>query len=221
MRGSTVQRVLGLCLALVAMLPAGALAQSKVVKDKEQVTFNEIERGFFLGTAAGAYVMFNAPGTTVRPLTYGPTTRIDIGGDIGERVVANVFLQASSFRASSAYTGTAGSVAGTGLAKSGDFYLLSPGASVRVNLVGFEDSQEVKRLWLFVRAAGGAAFMFPQSLLPDIQLMVQASPGIEYFTRLRHFSLGLEATFAVLIPLAGPSGPTFGLTVTPTLRYSF
>ena len=43
-----------------------------------------------------------------------------------------------------------------------------------------------------------------------------AGPGIEYFTRLRHFSIGLEATGSYLVNTG-----TIGFSVSPNLRFAF
>jgi hypothetical protein len=196
-------------LLTVLLLPSFALAQAKTLKDKEEIKFNEIERGFTMGGAAGYWSFFNAPGSN-RPYAGGITARLDIGYDFGERVVGGIMLQVASNHAGSDYTGTTGSSA------SGDFSELMPGISVKVNLVGFNDNQDVKRLWVYVRGSAAAGLYFPKTLIDKFDLMVQGGAGIEYFTKLRHFALGLEANF-VLMALTG----TFGLTVTPTLRYSF
>src|SRR6185436_13248395 len=109
----------------------------------------EIERGFTIGGAAGFWMFFNAPGGSfqgsTRPASVGQTVRIDIGADIASRVVAAVMLQASTNRAGSDYLGT------TGVSASGDFSELMPGVSVKFNIVGFNDNQDVERLWIYVR----------------------------------------------------------------------
>jgi hypothetical protein len=47
-------------------------------------------------------------------------------------------------------------------------------------------------------------------------VLIFAGPGIEYYTRLRHFSIGLEADF-----LFFALTQSIGFTVTPMLRYVF
>lgn len=94
--------------------------------------------------------------------------------------------------------------------------MLGGGLAAKLNLIGFADSQDVKRLWVYIRAAGGVNFYFPRDLIKEMDVMLQGGAGIEYYTRLRHFAIGLEANFLVFLQTA-----TFGMTVTPTLRYSF
>ena len=50
-----------LLLLIVAIAPSLALAQTKELKDKPQSTFNEIERGFYLGITAGFWSLINPP----------------------------------------------------------------------------------------------------------------------------------------------------------------
>jgi len=197
-------------LPLLMLVPCVALAQGKTLKDKEEIKFNEIERGFTVGGGAGFWVFFNAPCTT-RPVSLGQTVRIDIGGDFGERVVAGVMLQAATNKAGSDYLGT------TGVSASGDFSELMPGVGVKVNIVGFEDNQDVKRTWIYWRVAGAAVLYFPKTLIDKFDIMLQGGIGVEYYTKLRHFAVGLEASFVfmALTQTVGLSGPTV------TLRYSF
>jgi hypothetical protein len=200
-------------LTLLMLVPCVALAQGKTLKDKEEIKFNEIERGFTVGGGAGFWVLFNAPavGNATRPISIGQTVRVDIGGDFGERVVAGVMLQAATNKADAAYLGT------TGVSASGDFSELMPGVGVKVNIVGFDDNQDVKRTWIYARAAAAAALYFPKTLIDKFDVMLQGGLGIEYFTKLRHFAVGFEASF-VFMALTG----TFGLSgPTVTLRYSF
>lgn len=200
-------------LLLMLLVPCVALAQGKTLKDKEEIKFNEIERGFTIGGGAGFWAFFNAPAQSggTRPVSIGQTVRVDIGGDFGERVVAGVMLQAATNKAGSDYLGT------TGVSASGDFSVLMPGVGVKVNIVGFEDNQDVKRTWVYARAAGAAALYFPKTLIDKFDIMLQGGIGVEYYTKLRHFAVGFEASFVfmALTQTIGLSGPTV------TLRYSF
>jgi hypothetical protein len=107
-------------------------------------------------------------------------------------------------------------VGNSGGTASGDFSTLVPGAVVRAHLVGFADSQEVKRTFFYVRGGAGYAVFSPKQLLPDSDILVFAGPGVEYYTRLRHFSVGLEVSGNYLI-----NSGSFGFAVTPNLRYAF
>lgn len=198
--------------AVVSLLPAVGLAQ-RAVEDKKAVTFNEIERGFFFEARGGFWATINPPASAGTKTYFSPgqAMQIDVGYDIGERISPSLFLMASSNSMKSDYTGL--SQAGTA---SGDYSALVPGAQLKFRLVGFADSQDVKRLWIYVRGSAGVVFYSPASLLPGIDLLISAGPGVEYFTRLRHFSIGVEANFNFHALTA-----SVGFSVLPTVKYAF
>ncbi len=205
-----------LMLCAVALLPFGAAraqAPSAASRDRTAVTFDEIERGFFFGVQGGARYLLNAPAPsgTRGPFSSGQAAFIEVGYEFGERISVAAFVMASQNRASSTYTGFSANKA-----YSGDFSTVVPGANVKFNFLGFDDSQDVKRTWLYVRGGAGLALFSPTTILPDPDLMVFAGPGVEYFTRLRHFSVGLESTFTLLARTQ-----SMGFTVTPNVRYAF
>ena len=179
--------------------------------DRAAVTFDEIERGVYFGLAAGPLFLVNPPSDTgPRPFSTGPYAQVELGVDLGTRLSLGAFVQISSSRTGAEYTGNSnGSV-------SGDFTTLVPGAALRARLVGFADSQEVVRTWIYLRAGAGYAMFSPKQLLPDSDILVFGGPGVEYYTRLRHFSVGLEVTGTYLVD----SG-TYGFAISPNLRYAF
>ncbi|MFN0062607.1 MAG: adventurous gliding motility protein CglE [Myxococcaceae bacterium] len=170
----------------------------------------EIERGFFIGVDAGVNFVINPPANAgPRPFSTGQVIRLELGYDLGERVSLSAFVIGAANRASSEYIGVSGGTA------SGDFWMLTPGASVRVNAVGFADAQDVQRTWLYARLGVGYSFFSPSELVPR-DVLVFVGPGVEYYTRLRHFSIGVEVTGSMLV-----SSGAFGFAVTPHLRYAF
>jgi hypothetical protein len=199
------------------VVPALALAQESSTpppaptQDKEVVEFNEIERGFNLSVGGGPYFLISAPKNG--PFSAGQLARVELGYDIGERVSIELFLLGTSNRASSSYCGQ--NSTGTCL-NSGDFSALIPGASARVNIVGFADSQEVKRLWIYAKAGAGYVDFQPQPLLPYSDVYLTGAVGLDYFTHLRHFSIGVELAFSYLV-----SSSSFGISLVPTVRYAF
>ena len=203
-------------LAVAALLafPAVSFAQgvqTAPTKDKEAERFNEIERGLFFGVSGGWAFVVNPPAASgPRPFSPGQTAMVEVGYEMGERLALSLFVAGSANRASATYIGHSD---GT---YSGDFSTLVPGVTVRANVIGFNDSQDVKRTWLYVRGGAGYALFSPRNLLPNGDVFVAAGPGIEYFTRLRHFSVGLEAMGTMLL-----TNGSFGFTVPPNLRYAF
>lgn len=200
-------------IATLALAQGGSSSTAAPLKDKEAVTFQEIERGFFLGVTAGPFFVVNPPARegTPRPFSPGQMAQVGLGFDLGERLSLEAFVLGSANRAGSDYVGKS-----TGNKASGDFAAFVPGAAARLNLLGFADAQETMRTWIYVRAGGGWVMFFPQSLLPDPDVMVFGGPGVEYYTRLRHFSIGLEVSAAFLV-----TSGTLGFAVTPNLRYAF
>jgi hypothetical protein len=196
----------------IALAQVQAQTQGAPTKDKEAVTFNEIERGFFVGLHGGFMGVVNPPAAagTPRPFAPGQMAQVQVGYELGERLSVSGFLMGSANRAGSQYVGHSGGAA------SGDFSTLIPGGAVQFNLVGFSDNQDVKRLWLYARGGGGLAMFSPSALLPTSDVFLFVGPGVEYFTRLRHFSVGLELTGSYLV-----GSGTLGFALTPNLRYSF
>lgn len=204
-------------LVLCAALAAPALARAQTpsattpVRDRPAETFNEIERGFYASVLGGPSFIVNPPASSgPRPFSPGQQAMVELGVDLGPRLSLGVFVLGSSNRAGSDYVGKSGGAA------SGDFSTLVPGATLRAHLVGFADSQEVKRTFIYARVGAGYALFSPKQLLPDTDILVFAGPGVEYYTRLRHFSVGLEVTGSYLI-----NSGSFGFAVSPNLRYAF
>lgn len=201
--------MLRLRVLLVAIAPLAAFGQAP--GDKPAETFREVERGIFLGASAGPFFIFNPPATdpAQRKLSPGQNGTLEVGIDLGELASLSVFAMVTANRADSSYTGTSGG------SYSGDFSSLVPGASVRVNLLGLADANQTRRTFFYLRGGAGYAIFSPSKLLgPD--LLVFAGPGVEYYTRLRHFSIGVEVTGTVLV-----GSLAFGVAVTPSLRYAF
>jgi hypothetical protein len=213
-----------LLLGLAALSPAAALAQqappssappgatAPAAGDRAARTYDEVERGFSIGVQAGPTLLLNAPAAegTPRPQSSGQTAQLELAVDIGEVLRLGVFVQGTTQRAGSEYQGFSGGTA------SGDFSALIPGASLRVMALGFQDAQEVKRTWLYLRGGAGYALFAPRQLLPTPDILVFAGPGLEYYTRLRHFSVGIEVTGTYLL-----SSRAVGFQLTPSLRYAF
>ncbi|AEI68340.1 adventurous gliding motility protein CglE [Corallococcus macrosporus] len=203
---------LALCASFLLPTVASAQTPTTAQGDRPAVTFDEIERGLYFAVLGGPLFITNPPAAegTPRPFSSGPMAQVEVGVDLGERVSVGLFIMGSSVRTGAEYVGNSGG------AVSGDFSTLIPGAVLRARLVGFADSQEVKRTWFYVRAGAGYAMFSPQRLLPDSDILVFAGPGVEYYTRLRHFSVGLEVTGQYLV-----SGGSFGFAVAPNIRYAF
>jgi hypothetical protein len=203
-----------IALVFSALLPSVALAQSSAAPplvDREAVHFNEIERGVNVGVAAGYYYLLHAPVSSgTGPSSPGLTVRVDLSYDFGERLSVGIFGMATANKAGSDYFGKSGGTA------SGDFSAVIPGATLRLNALGFADSQEVKRVWFYARGGIGYVAYWPTKLLPQSDVLAFVGLGIEYFTPMRHFSIAFEALGTDLV-----QSSSFGFALTPVVRYAF
>jgi hypothetical protein len=199
-------------LLTVLAVPFAAQAQAPAPKEREAAQFNEVERGFHFGLTAGPFFLMNPPTTAGRPSPFstGQELRLELGMDFGPYVSFAIFGMLTANRAPAQYIGLSEGAA------SGDFASVTPGGVLRISFLGIRDGQDVKRVWIYLRAGAGYTFFYPRPLLPNNDVLIFAGPGVEYFTRLRHFSIGLEVT-GTFLALSG----TFGFAVTPTLRYAF
>ncbi len=200
-------------LALVTVLSSAAALAQTAVEEKKATVFNEVERGFFLGVNAGFWGTINPPAAAGSKSYFSPgqAVQVEIGGDIGERIAVAAFFLATTNRMGSDYFGY-----NTAKTASGDYGSIAPGATAKIRLVGFNDSQDVKRTWLYVRAQAAVMFYSPAGLKLPLDVMIAGGPGIEYFTRLRHFSVGLEANFNFMALTQ-----SLGFSILPSVRYAF
>src|SRR5690606_31177256 len=73
----------------------------------------------------------------------------------------------------------------------GDFQSLLGGATLRWSFLQFADGNGIDRSFLYVRGAGGASVSRPVGVMGD-GYWGAVGLGFDYFTRLRHFALGIE-----------------------------
>ena len=161
-----------------------------------------------MGISAGFWSLINPPANTSVTLndgsvvpgskqyfSAGQTAQMELGYDFGERLSVGIFVQATANRAPVDYTGKSQNTVNGAPAASGDFTAVIPGANVRIGIIGFNDSQEVKRAWFYVRVGAGFVLYQPKDLLPGPDVLIFAGPGLEYFTRLRHFWESPRSTY--------------------------
>jgi hypothetical protein len=162
----------------------------------------------------GISALTNAPADAgrERPWSWGQTALVEVGYEVFDRISVALFIMGMTNRAPSTYMGCCSNNQVT----SGDFSTFVPGATARISVWGFPDGQDVHRTFLYVRGGAGFASFWPKALLPSGDLFVFAGPGVEYFTRLRHFSVGIEVDGTLMV-----STGTIGFSVTPNLRYAF
>jgi len=181
---------------------------------------DEVERGFMLGADVGLAFLGSLPAAsgTPSPSAWGAMIRLEVGYDIGRYLTVSAFGAFVSYRAGSDYIG----YSNNGVA-SGDSSELIPGLAVRFNALGIADGQGVQRSWFYVKAGVGWAFFEPSALFTATpatssysSFYAFAGIGFQYYTHLRHFSIGVEVDGDFL----GKS-KSWGFVVTPNIRYAF
>jgi hypothetical protein len=202
-----------LAAALAFVLPALVLAEDaapQLQEDPRAAKFKDVERGFFIGFEAGYQGWIDTPTSDPEkfPLAGssggsagGLMVSVLVGTDLGSRLSIALYAQGGNAEASADY---------------GAFNVFSGGADVKVALVGRRDRNDWERLYLYVHGRAGWARSYPEGLFGTNDVVVAGGPGVEYYTRLRHFSVGLGADF-VRATKAGANG----FTIYPSVRYTF
>jgi hypothetical protein len=196
--------------AAAAPLAAAAQESAPLLPDDPRAPrFAEVERGLFTGFEAGWLFLTKTP--TANPGKYpfagaggGSGHGLLVGGSLGYdfgRVALAAFVLGAHPRAGVSY---------------GDFSVFAGGLDGRVALLAASDRQGVERLYVYLHARGGYARSYPAGLFGTNDLFFAGGPGVEYYTRLRHFSVGLAVDGAYFTKAKAP-----GVAVVPTLRYTF
>lgn len=202
-----------LAFLLVTLLPLAAAAQESappLPQDPRAPRFREVERGFFTGFEVGYLTLFKTP--TADPARYplagagggrssGFLVGTTLGYDVTDRLAVALYVLGANSSASMSY---------------GGFSVVSAGGDLRLSYYGKRDPNGVDRLYLYVHGRAGYLLSYPEGLFSTHDAYLAGGPGVEYFTRLRHFSIGLVADLAYL-----PKAKTAGIAVTPTVRYTF
>ncbi len=198
-------------LAVLVLLGGTARGQEAGEAERTRATFNEVEHGGYAGGEVGV-LFLHAPGANAG-LASGSVVGVSLGYDFAPWIGVGFFGLAIDAVAPAGYGsfGTAGA--------EGDFSGLMPGLEVRLHLPLANDRNGVDRLFLNLGAGGGVMFFQPRALFPGGHAAAgKVDVGLEYFTRLRHISLGLALEGFGARPdernLAGGS-------ISPFVRYSF
>ena len=204
-------------IALIAVVglaaPCLAAAQDAAPPLEENpraARYKDVERGFFVGFQAGYMGLFNTP--TQDRTQYpgagssggragGMLVGAEIGRDLSSRVSLSIFGQGGNQRAKVSY---------------GAFSLYGAGLDLRYSYYGKKDRNDWERLFLYVHARGAYALTYPKGLFGTSDVLVQGGPGVEYFTRLRHFSLGFALDYVY-----ATKAKVSGFAAYPTVRYTF
>ncbi|HET9596829.1 MAG TPA: adventurous gliding motility protein CglE [Anaeromyxobacteraceae bacterium] len=203
-----------LAIIVAAVLPCLAAAQEAAPAmpvDPRAPRFNEVERGFFTGFEVGWFSLFDAP-KAADPGRYpsaaggggmssGIVVGVHAGYDITNRVALSAYALESTSSASLAY---------------GSFAIFSAGGDLRVSLLGARDRNGTERFRLYLHGRGGWLVTRPIGLVGNTDLYTAGGLGFDYDTHLRHFAIGLAVDGAYVV-----KAKSAGLSVTPTVRYTF
>jgi hypothetical protein len=131
----------------------------------------------------------------------GLVVGLTVGYDVTPRLAVALFALGGDQRASVSY---------------GAFNVVAGGADVRVSLLGLKDANKVDRIYFYLHGRAGYFVTYPSGLFGNNGAYFAGGPGVEYFTRLRHFSVGLAADVVYV-----SKASTAGFAITPTVRYTF
>ncbi len=202
---------IAVALALALPLLAGAQdAAPSLQEDPRAAKFHDVERGFFVGFEAGYLGLLDTP--TADPGKFptagagggsagGLAVGLTVGVDLGTRLSVAVFGEGGNEKANADY---------------GAFSLFAGGLDVRVSVLGEKDRNGWDRFFVYLHGRGGYARSFPNGLFGTNDFIIQGGPGVEYFTQLRHFSVGLAADY-----LRATKAGASGYAIYPTVRYTF
>jgi opacity protein-like surface antigen len=215
---------------LAAFTASSALAQEEEestplstapTEAQKKVPYNEVEHGFFVGAFTGLALtvkpggtVYDGSGNPSSPgMAMGQSGGIELGIEPTPAFSIGILAEGSAANTPSLYYGTCDPSAGS--CPHGNYTALTLGADARLNLSLGPDVNGIRRSYFFIRAGAGYSILSPKGMLQN-ELLVFGGPGFEYFTHLRHFSVGIEAdaTFGV-------TNKGLGLSLQPLVRYGF
>jgi hypothetical protein len=197
-------------LALAALSAGAQEAAPTLQEDPRAAKFKDVERGFFVGFDAGWLSFMKTPvadtalhgyAGTDGGMSGGIMIGVNAGVDILPRLAVSVFAVGANERADVDY---------------GAFSLYAAGLDLRYSFWSMKDRNGWERFFVYAHARGGYARTWPVGLFGDVETLVSGGFGIEYFTRLRHFSVGAAVDGAY----AAKAG-SLGWALYPTVRYTF
>ncbi len=195
------------------LVAAAQEAAPALPEDPRVPRYRDVERGFFTGFEVGYLTLFKTPSGDTSKFPFagngggsssGFLVGATVGYDLTPRLAIAAYAMGGNSSASSSY---------------GAFSVLSAGGDLRVALLGSRDANQVERLFVYLHGRAGYLLSYPQGLFGTSDGRdgyFAGGPGVEYFTRLRHFSVGFAADVAYL-----PKAKVAGLALTPTVRYTF
>lgn len=195
-------------LAVLAILAPGVAAASETTEDKKPTKFEEIERGFHIDAQIGALVLFSPKNQANGGVSPGLTIDVGMGYDITDSVSLDLFFMGSNIATPSGFVSENG--------MQGDISAFTIGLMGSYAFWGRPDDNGVNRLFLDGHVGAGASIMRPKDIYESMDFMIRAGVGLEYFTRLRHFSVGVDLDFTFFVKNLGA-----GILIMPNMKYAF
>jgi hypothetical protein len=191
--------LLSLCLALLSIRPAALRAQ--ILEDQKSY----ITKGFFISAEYGAYLLVLKPNTL--SVATGPQADLlgslagfELGYDLGDRFSLQFLFWSANVRGDVQQGGGSGT------------YLFNLGLTFHF--------ARVNRLYIFAKLGAGLMLVLPSGIFNTPGVMIHGGIGLRYYTRLRHFSFGIEA-LALFRPPTDPAGMSLGVAILPSIFYTF
>ncbi|HET9551867.1 MAG TPA: adventurous gliding motility protein CglE [Anaeromyxobacteraceae bacterium] len=205
----------GLLAALLAAAAGSGAARAQdagpaSIEDPRAARFADVERGVSFGMEAGGLWLTKTPTKDKAAFPYagdgggasrGLLVGMTFGVDLGQRLGVAAVLLGTSQRAGTSY---------------GAFDLLAAGLDLRYAFYGKKDRNDWERFYVYAHARGGYALSHPKGLFGDTDTLVAGGLGVEYYTQLRHFSVGLQVDGVYAVSAKAP-----GFSVSPVVRYTF
>lgn len=207
-----------LAVCAAPLLASGQEAAPALQEDPRAARFREVERGPFAGFEIGYLRLLKTPVANPQSFPYAGTdggaaqgfvSGLHVGYDLSSRLSASLFFWQGNATAGPSY---------------GAFSVAAAGADLRFGVLGLRDSNEVERIYLYLHARAGQVWASPKGLfgstdslpLGSSDFLGQGGLGVEYYTRLRHFSVGV-----MVDGLYFTHAKAAGVSAVPTLRYTF
>lgn len=197
--------------AAMAFLPGASMAaapQDGSSEDKKPTKFEEIEKGFYLDAQIGALVLFGPKANEKSGVSPGLTIDIGMGYDITDSLSLGLFFMGSNIATPSGFVSKNG--------MQGDISAFSIGLLGSYAFYGRPDDNGLNRLFLDGHLGAGVSIMRPKDIYESMDILVRAGIGLEYYTRLRHFSVGVDLDFVFGIKNLGA-----GILILPNMKYTF
>ena len=209
--------ILSAAFACAALVPsARSLGQEQtpqISAEQAPAQVNPVERGLYASTSIGALFLY-LPGTG-SGVASGALVGVSLGYDFSPLIGLDFFGLGLALNTPSGYEGL-----GSAPSASGDLTAMFPGLELVLRLPLVTDHDDVDRLFLNISVGGGPLILNPTGLVGTKGVLPagKANLSLEYFTHLRHFSVGLALDGLLAFPTGGT---LIGGALSPFARYSF